>query len=222
LDFIKDYFLEANPNPQRMGCPSEEILKAIAEGRLPANHTSRLHLTTCSECFAEFRGYRADLEESWRSHRKVVGWVIAASLILASGGGLWKYERVRVEHRAAVQTAAMVVPVEALVDLFNVGTYRGLDDGTNELQQVLLPAAVVHLSVILPRFSQAGRYEILVSKDKAGSLVVAKGAGDAIGIDGKVIIKVTLDLRAAKAGAYFLATVRGADNGMYYYPLKIK
>jgi len=32
---------------------------------------------------------------------------------------------------------------------------------------------------------------------------------------------VTLDLRAAKPGAYFLATVRGADNGMYYYPLKI-
>jgi hypothetical protein len=30
-----------------------------------------------------------------------------------------------------------------------------------------------------------------------------------------------LDLRAAKAGMYFLATVRNADNGVYYYPLKI-
>jgi hypothetical protein len=32
---------------------------------------------------------------------------------------------------------------------------------------------------------------------------------------------VTLDLRTAQAGEYFLATVRGADNGTYYYPLKI-
>ncbi|MEA2259714.1 MAG: hypothetical protein QOJ51_2539, partial [Acidobacteriaceae bacterium] len=39
---------------------------------------------------------------------------------------------------------------------------------------------------------------------------------------GRVGVNVILDLRAAKPGAYFLATVRGADNGMYYYPLKIK
>jgi hypothetical protein len=32
-------------------------------------------------------------------------------------------------------------------------------------------------------------------------------------------VKVVLDLRAAKAG--ILATVRGSDNGAWYYPLKI-
>jgi len=36
-----------------------------------------------------------------------------------------------------------------------------------------------------------------------------------------VIVGATLDLRAAKPGAYFLATVRGSDNGMYYYPVQI-
>lgn len=77
------------------------------------------------------------------------------------------------------------------------------------------------LHVTLPRFSQTGRYDFLVSKDKSGSRVVARGTGEAAEIAGKVSVKVTLDLRAAKAGEYFLATVRGADNGMYYYPLKI-
>jgi hypothetical protein len=38
---------------------------------------------------------------------------------------------------------------------------------------------------------------------------------------GNTEVKVVLDLRPAKAGMYFLATVRGADNGIYYYPLKI-
>jgi hypothetical protein len=111
--------------------------------------------------------------------------------------------------------------VNANVDLFNAGTVRGEDDDTNALKQVSLPAAIVQLSVTLPRFSDAGRYEVLVSRDKSGAEVVAKGSGDAVASTGKVIVGVTLDLRAAKPGAYYLATVRGSDNGMYYYPVQI-
>jgi hypothetical protein len=113
------------------------------------------------------------------------------------------------------------VPRDAHVDLFNSGTLRGAGGETNELQQVSLPASIVRLDVTLPRFSHTGRYDVLVSKDKDGSQVVARGYGEAAEIAGKVSVKVTLDLRAAKAGEYFLATVRGADNGTYYYPLKI-
>jgi len=61
----------------------------------------------------------------------------------------------------------------------------------------------------------------MVSKDKSGREVVAMGAGNATALAGNVRVDVTLDLRGTKAGAYFLATVRGADNGTYYYPLKI-
>jgi hypothetical protein len=222
LDLIKDFFLESNPNPQRIGCPEERTLRALAEDRLPASHPARLHLASCSECFAEFRGFRGDWEHSRKVRRRIMGWAVAASLILACGVGGWEYQHERSERDAAVQVAKSNVPVEAQVDLFNAGTLRGGDDGTNELQQVSLPAAIVHLSVTLPRFSESGRYELLVSRDKAGSQVVAKGFGDAEENAGKVGVKVTLDLRSAQAGAYFLATVRGADNGMYYYPLRIK
>jgi hypothetical protein len=222
LDLIKDFFLEANPNPERVGCPEEQILRALAEDRLPASHPARLHLASCSECFAEFRGFRGDWEHSRKMRRRIIGWGAAASLILASGVGGWEYQRHRAEQEAAVQVAKSSVPVDAQVDLFNAGTLRGGDDGTNELQQVSLPAAIIHLSVTLPRFSQSGRYEVLVSRDKAGSQVIANGFGNADENGGKVCVKVTLDLRSAQAGAYFLATVRGADNGMYYYPLRIK
>ena len=116
---------------------------------------------------------------------------------------------------------ASTEPVNANVDLFNAGTVRGEDDDTNALKQVSLPAAIVHLSVTLPRFSESGHYEVLVSRDKRGDEVVAKGSGDAVANAGKVTVGVTLDLRAAKPGAYFLATVRGSDNGMYYYPVQI-
>ena len=223
MDLIKDFFLEANPNPESIGCPEERTLRALAEDRLPASHPARLHLASCSECFAEFRGFRGDWEYSRKVRRRIIGRAaVAASLILASGVGGWEYQRQRAEHDAAVQVAKSSVPVDAQVDLFNAGTLRGGDDGTNELQQVSLPASIVHLSVTLPRFSQSGRYEVLVSRDKAGSQVVANGFGDAEENSGKVGVKVTLDLRSAQSGAYFLATVRDADNGMYYYPLRIK
>ncbi len=58
MDAIGTYFLEANPNPDRIGCPGDPILQELAEGRLPLNHPARLHLASCSECFAEYRGYR--------------------------------------------------------------------------------------------------------------------------------------------------------------------
>jgi hypothetical protein len=219
---MKDFFLEANPNPGRIGCPEERTLRALAENRLPASHPARLHLASCSECFAEFRGFRGDWEHSRNARRRIIGWAVAASLIVASGGGVWEYQHKRAERNAVVQMAKSSVPVDAQVDLFNAGTLRGVDDGTNELQQVSLPAAIVHLSVTLPRFSETGGYEVLVSRDKAGRQVVAKGSGDGEENEGKVRVKVTLDLRTAKAGEYFLATVRGADNGMYYYPLRIR
>jgi hypothetical protein len=174
---MKDFFLEANPNPERIGCPEERTLRALAENRLPASHPARLHLASCSECFAEFRGFRGDWEHSRKARRTIIGWAVAASLIVASSGGVWEYQHERAERNAVVQMAKSSVPVDAEVDLFNAGTLRGGDEGTNELQQVSLPAAIVHLSVTLPRFSETGRYEVLVSRDKAGSEVVAKGLG---------------------------------------------
>ena len=220
MDLMKDFFLEANPNPERIGCPEERILRALAENRLPASHPARLHLASCSECFAEFRGFRGDWEQSRKARRRIIGWAVAASLIVASGIGTWEHQNSRAAQIAAVQMAA-AKPVNANVDLFNAGTVRGEDDDANALKQVSLPARIVQLSVTLPRFSESGRYDVLVSRDKFGNEVVAKGSGDAIAHAGKVIVGVTLDLRAAKPGAYFLATVRGSDNGMYYYPVQI-
>jgi hypothetical protein len=220
LDLMKDFFLEANPNPERIGCPEEQTLRALAEDRLPASHPARLHLASCSECFAEFRGFRGDWEQSRKTRRRVIGWALAASLIVASGVGMWEYMRSPSGQGPGVQMAS-TQPVSANVDLFNAGTVRGEDDDANALKQVSLPAAIVQLSVTLPRFSESGHYEVHVSRDKLGDEVVAKGSGDAVANAGKVTVGVTLDLRAAKPGAYFLATVRGSDNGMYYYPVQI-
>ena len=220
MDLIKDYFLEANPNPARKGCPDEKTLQGIAEDKLPVSHPARLHLSSCSECFAEYRGYRFAWKEASKKRLNVARWSIAAGLLVAVGGSFWGVNYHRSHQNTPVQIASSQ-PVNADVNLLDAGTSRGQDDETAPLQEVSLPAAVVHLFVTLPRFSQSGHYEIRVSKDKAGLNVVAQGSGEATETDGKTNVSIVLDLRAAKAGMYFLATVRGADNGVYYYPLKI-
>ena len=222
MDLIKDYFLEANLNPERIGCPDESTIKALAEDRLPMSHPGRLHMAECSECFAEYRGFRLKWMNARKVRRKTLAWAVAASLMLfAAGGGLWEYLHLHAEEFSDLEMT-MSTPVDAQVDLFDAGTYRGQSDGANETQPVTLPAAVVNLAVTLPRFSDPGRYEVLVSKDKTANQVVARAATRAHEMNGRELLNLTLDLRAVKKGAYFLATVRSEDRGTYYYPLLVK
>ena len=242
---MKEFLLEAFPNPERKGCPDEETLKALAEDRLPPHHSARLHVGSCSECFAEYRGYRLEWEDRKvidplaappvtasvakpdslqpiaGTHSPMRSWMLAASLLVLVGGGVLAFLYGTPKAGPDRQVASSQ-PINASVDLFTSGTLRGSGDDAAPLQEVSLSASIVHLSVVLPRFSEVGRYDVLVSKDKAGTQIVAMGAGNATEIAGKVGVEVTLDLRAARPGSYFLATVRGVDSGTYYYPLRIK
>lgn len=243
MDLIRDYFLDAHPNPERIGCPDEKTLKDLAEDRLPLEHPARLHLASCSECVAEYLGYRgewkqaqgepASLDKTFtrpaptsplpRKSQTLGKWAYAlAASVLLIVGGTTIYELNSKTHRSSMEVASSS-PRDAAVDLFEATTARGVgtEDDAAPLQQVTLPAAVVRLSVTLPRFSQVGEYRIMVSTDRAGSQVVATGLGVAQENSGKVMVNVTMDLRSAKPGSYFLATVRGSDNGTYYYPLQV-
>src|ERR1700757_977288 len=82
---IRQFFLEANPNPERQGCPDEKTLKDIAENRLPTDHPARLHLASCPPCFAEFRSFKGQFEDKRASQRRILAWAIAACLLVAVG-----------------------------------------------------------------------------------------------------------------------------------------
>jgi hypothetical protein len=233
-DLMKDFLLETFPNPERKGCPDDKTIEALAENKLPVDHPARLHVGSCSECYAEYRHFRRDWEEtnaatvsqtppqakrSWQL--KAVPWAVAAAMLLMFGGGYFAFRHYQLAPVARPRLAS-VAPVNVSVDLFDSGTVRGASVEATPLQETSLPSSIVVLSIVLPRFSDTGNYVVNVSKDKSGSVIVASGSGNAIkGDGGKVSLKVTLDLRAAQPGAYFLATVRGTDNGTYYYPLQV-
>lgn len=108
------------------------------------------------------------------------------------------------------------------LDLSGYGTTRGVGSDAVHLQAVSLPIALVHLKIILPRLSPSGHYKIAVSADRAGNDTVASGEGIATGSDPSTTLNVTLDLRKAPRGLYFLSTEQDEAGGAYYYPLKLQ
>jgi len=222
---IRQFFLEANPNPERQGCPDEKTLKEMAENRLPADHPARLHLASCSPCFAEFRSFKLQFENGRSLWRRNLVWAIAACLLLAVGiygsSLLFKKSELNVVKGGALKPTQELAAVDQTIDLFNHGTVRGGSE-PNPLDAVSLPSTLVHLRLILPRFSDPGSYVVAVSKDRAGTAIVARGSGKTVADGPRLFLDVALDLRGASVGSYFLATVRESDNGTYYYPLNVQ
>ena len=157
-----------------------------------------------------------------QTRKRTPGLAVAALVLALVGGGLFAFKKLSPSHSPATSSlVAIEKPLDVRVDLSNAVTARGVNALT-PVEEVTLPASVVRLSVTLPHFSQTGRYALLVSTDRDGKNVVAEGLGSAVQNGNDVDVQTTLDLRKAKPGAYFLATVRGSDNGTYYYPLQVK
>jgi hypothetical protein len=99
---------------------------------------------------------------------------------------------------------------------------RGVGDHDVQLEAVSLPAAIVHLKIILPKLSPAGHYKVVVSADRARAKTVARGEGNAVASTLSTTLSVTLDLRNAPLGSYVLSTEGEQEADTYYCPLKLE
>jgi hypothetical protein len=212
-DLIRKFFLRANPNPNREGCPGAVVLKAIAENSLPPNDPARLHLASCSPCFIEFRSLKESSDRAKR-RRLYTSLAIAASILIAAvvGFGVTSY----IGHRAP---AAEMAVVNRTLDLWDRGATRGVDqehvDG-----EMNLPKRIVKLQVVLPRLSESGRYTIGIARTKTERNLV-QATGPSVTSGRKEMVTVVLDLRSAESGVYFLTTTHEQDEASYYYPVKV-
>ncbi len=214
-DVIEKFFLKANPNPERAGCPGRDTLKAIAENTLPVEHPARLHLASCSPCFGEFQQLKEVHRASRLKFKKTVLLAALAACFLFGVVGLHLLTR-----NANAPVATISSSLVRTIDLYNVGTVRGVEP-SRIVDSVLLPAAAVKLRLILPRFSQPGPYRIAVVRDKTGKTPLAEGIGATV-VDGpRQVVTVMLNLRSAPSGSYLLSSTHGDDEASYYYPVKI-
>jgi hypothetical protein len=195
-------------------CPDEAFLGGLARRSKSISLSDpRIdHAANCANCMNRILAMRQNVRSE---RRKLALGLSAACLVIAVGLIVWfQYEN---HHR---QRLATIAPVSKTVDLWNTGTYRGERPG--QLQSVLLPAAPVLLTIILPRFSSGGQYLVAVTRDQSGNGVISEGVATAWAVNGQEKVLVDLDLRSAMAGAYFLSTTHEQDQAAYYYPLQIK
>ena len=196
-------------------CPDEEFLRGLAKrSRAISLSDARIdHAATCPTC----RSRIVMLRNENRERNRTLGYALAAATCFILMAAILGWLHLRQNHQRNV---AIAQPVSKTVDLWNAGTDRGEQPG--QLQSVELPAAVVRLTVILPRFSPSGQYLIAVTRKEDGSGVVAEGLAPTVAAGQQEQVSVALDLHKVTAGAYFLSTTHEQDQAAYYYPLQIK
>ena len=196
-------------------CPDDTFLRDLARKakRIALSDPRVSHAANCPMCMSRLLVFRQE-NRSRRRKRTLVTAVVLCSVFGAVVITVARYEM----HRQ-LPSANLAVVSEA-VNLWDAGTIRGNQPGS--LQSVFLPAAVVRVTIILPRFSPPGQYAVAVTQDQSGNGVVAQRSAPATINGDHESVSVELDLRAAKAGAYFLATTHEQDQASYYYPLQIK
>jgi hypothetical protein len=78
------------------------------------------------------------------------------------------------------------------------------------------------VTIILPRYSESGRYAVADTRDRTGNDLLARGSATAIGTGDREEVSIDLDLRNSQLGSYFLSTTHEQDQASYYYPLQIR
>src|SRR5438105_2243873 len=163
-DEIDELFARANVNPSRIGCPSRDVLIALARKQRPITDPAYEHLAKCSACYREFRGFQQSVSHrpSWRRW-----WVAAAAalLIVAVGGAVWFAlgPRMPTTVRPRVPTRGEEPSPEQTVqlDLRQYSVTRN-EQQKHERGPVALMRARLNATILLPVGSEPGKYEVQV------------------------------------------------------------
>jgi hypothetical protein len=187
-DEIDEVFGRANPNPDRIGCPSHDVLVALAGRVRPLGDPAYDHLSECSPCYLEVRALK---EATDLRRRRIFTWAAAAGLLLATGSAGWFL-------LYSAGGAVDVAEVRTQLDLRPYALVRG------EAPQGDRPP------LLLPTGSEPGPYEVQIRDSSATSKVSARGGAE---LRNQITtLEVTVDLGSLSPGVHQLAVRRTAGD----------
>ena len=207
LDILRQGLATEFPNPERIGCPGDALLKGIAQGKVSLIEAEPWldHLGSCSPCFQEFKEFR---RQSAIQRRRVLAWVATAAVLLfAVGGWLW----VRARH--AVQTTET-----AVLDLRERSVARGQNPSDTGQAPLEIPRTAKHLVLDLPIGSKEGPYDVGLLTDTGDQLLHATGMAELH--DHIMGLRVDVDLSSIRPGEYSLG-VRQPSLEWTRYPIQV-
>lgn len=205
-------------------CPDDSFLREYAARpeSFSLSDPRVQHVTSCGHCLPALLEFRSAVGAPHRGPARLaaIAALCAACLILGFVvAKYWNRQGPIASNPPAGQQASAVL--DRTLDLTNYGTFRGAEEQPPK-PPLNLPAALLHVNLILPRFSEAGPYTIIVVAGREGTDRIAYATGNASTVGNQTKLTVTLDLRRAKSGSYVLLTELSGQDDWYSYPLRIQ
>ena len=143
-------------------CPDEAFLRDLARkaSRISLSDPRVDHAASCPKCMNRLLALREEIHS--RRQKLVLAFAAASCLVVAVA--LISMVRDKVRKPPFEANTAVV---SETVNLWDAGTLRGQQP--SPLQSVSLPATLVRVKIVLPRFSAPGQYEVAVTRDQAGT-----------------------------------------------------
>jgi hypothetical protein len=195
-------------------CPDEASLKIIAKHskKISLSDPRVDHAAKCSVCMK--RILELQFEFQTRRRRLMLIATFGCCLIVIS------FVVMAIRRANTPQHNSDVAAIPVTIDLSDAGTNRG--NQPIPFQSVSLPAALVKITIILPRYSGPGRYTVAFAHSQSRNEQLAHGSAIATGAEDRKEIAVGLDLRNFRPGEYFLSTTYELDQASTYYRLQIR
>jgi hypothetical protein len=200
-------YRSAEPNPDRIGCPSRKVLRELAIRTRPLSDPLWDHVMECAPC-------RIDVREMGRDRpvipvRSGAAWMgLAAAAVLVVGIAL---------------TAAMLIrgaqtPTAITGDLRRYAVMRSDRPQLSE-PAFDLPPRLIRLTLVLPNGSEPGTYDIEVRA--ADDRAHATGSGNATLQHFITRLSTDIDLRSTPRGTCQLAIRRDGEDWQIF-PVRIQ
>lgn len=204
----RSVFSTAFPNPNREGCPPQELIAALArnKARLGQHQDFILHMSRCSPCYNDFARFR----KAAQRQRRLTAAGIAAIIIIIC---LASWLVVRARHSSTS-------PYAAVYDLNNRLMLRGFgESGKQTKGPMVLRRGVANLTLYLPSGSRTGPYQVGVLTEASTVSVAATGTASLEG--SRTVLRARLDVSRLNSGHYLLG-IRPPGVDWSYYPLVVR
>ena len=157
---VQQAFLDAFPNPDRIGCPGHDLIRAIARKKIDSDESVRRHMRSCSPCSQDLLTFR----HQWRRVKITrFAFLAAAATVLIVFGIYW---RRTISHTPSSQSNLIAGNKQTLhLETGTLDFYDSFRRGTGNtapgtVQTVRSSARL--LVVILPMASPPGEYEVQI------------------------------------------------------------
>lgn len=217
---IEDMLAHANPNPQRLGCPANDELKALALRKRPAVDPLYVHVSQCSPCYVAIRELQKThgvVDE--QSSRAPWPWLaVAAVLCCMVAGGLWYLAKPQPNPQPPLITSSQNSLPTTILDLRPYAVVRS-DENPNPSTPLAMGRGRQNVTLMLPVASADGPYSLKLLDSNLSPRMTSNPSAKLV--DGVTSISTQLDFTDVPVGRYTLALKREPEDWRYF-PLIVR